>query len=924
MRPIKLIMSAFGPYAEEITLDMSLLGDGGLYLITGDTGAGKTTIFDAITFALYGEASGEMRKSDMLRSIYASPDTPTFVELTFLHKGKEYRINRNPTYERPKKRGGGTTTTGADATLTLPDGSVVTKIKDVTSRIEQILGVNRAQFMQIAMIAQGDFLRLIKADTDDRKRIFSSIFHTGNYDRLTLRVKDMERSLDADRQRIAEAIKERLATTTIAEDCEGKELVEELLSGSPIALVSRVDEVLEILSRQIERDTEKKTHIDAEIEGIDKELTSIELLLDRAKARTTLLSEREKAEKALETATAERDKAEEEQKKLPELVAEREVGVQKAERLALDLPKYERLDRLTTRRAQLDSSISEQERIKAEAETQIADLDGKIRECEENHPILEEKSQGKDAAFKEKEEATSRITDLEALKGRIENAGKLTESLATARSEYEQAKEKARVTLESYTEKNSRFLDEQAGILALTLTEGTPCPVCGSLTHPTPAEPSQDAPTEADVKKAKKESDKAQKTREEKSLECQSISTRLKTEEEEIAKSIALLFDEGATVTLEFVESAITEYDAKKTALDKRIQEIADSTEALKELDKNLSDYRTRRAGLVEKVEGCVKTIASISEDKKATDLEIETIISTLELSTKKAAEDEIKSLVERKGKIDEEIERITDKLATAQTGLATAKANLESKIDELSKTTEVDTATIDQRKKELIADKTTLQNERETASTGIQTNTRAHKDIEQKYAAFLKVEGEYITISSLNDTFGGKTMGEGRLKLETYILTHYFDRVIDKANFRFLQMSSGQYRLVRSTEAERRGQGGLELNVIDYYTGAERSVKSLSGGECFKASLSLALGLSDLIQSDAGGIELDTMFVDEGFGSLDGESVEISVRALIGLGDGSRLVGIISHRPELMAKIDRQITVTKDKHKGSRAKIVL
>lgn len=924
MRPTKLIMSAFGPYAEEITLDLSSLGDGGLYLITGDTGAGKTTIFDAITFALYGEASGEMRKSDMLRSIYASPDRPTFVELTFLHKGKEYRINRNPAYERKKKRGDGTTNTTADATLFLPDGSVVTKIKEVNSRIEQILGVNRAQFMQIAMIAQGDFLRLIAAKSEERKEIFSSIFHTGNYDRLAARVKEMERNLDAERQRIADAIKERLSTTTISEDTEGGALLEELLSGSSLALVSRVDEVLAILSRQIDIDTEKMAHIDAKSKETDDELTSIELLLDRARARAILLEEKEQAEKALEIATRERENAEEEQKKLPELLAESEAGVKKAQRLSAALVQYERLDRLIARRTQLEGSISEQEKIKTEAEKQIADLDSKIGECQQNRPILEEKSKGKDEAVKEKDEAISRISDLEDLKERIESRDELTESLATARREYEEAREKARITLESYTEKNSRFLDEQAGILALSLTEGTPCPVCGSLTHPTPAKPSKDAPTEADVKKAKKESDKAQKTREEKSLECQKVSTRLLSIEEEIAKSIILLFDEGTTVTLELVEAQITEFTSKQNALEKRIGEIDDSAEALKELDKSLAEYRTTRAGLVEKVEGCAKTIDSMTEDKKATDLEIKTITSTLELSTKKEAEDEIESLGERKVKIDEEIENIRGKLSIAESGLATAKATLKSKVDELAKTTEIDTPTLNERKKELLATKEILKAERDTTFNGRENNSRAHKDIIKKHADYLKVEAEYITISSLNDTFGGKTMGEGRIKLETYILTHYFDRVIDKANVRFLQMSSGQYRLVRSTEAEKRGQGGLELNVIDYYTGTERSVKSLSGGESFKASLSLALGLSDLIQSDAGGIELDTMFVDEGFGSLDGESVEVSVRALIGLGDGSRLVGIISHRPELMAKIDRQIVVTKDKQKGSRAKIVL
>lgn len=924
MRPTKLVMSAFGPYAEEVTIDMSLLGEGGIYLITGDTGAGKTTIFDAITFALYGSASGEMRENDMLRSIYASPDTPTFVELTFMHKGKEYKIIRNPKYQRRKKSGSGTTDTNADATLTMPDGSVVTKITAVTNKIVEILGVNREQFMQIAMIAQGEFLKLIKADTEDRKKIFSSIFHTGNYERLTLKVKDMERGLDAERQRIAEAIKERLATTTMSEDTEGKELIEELLNGSALALVRRVEEVLEILSGQISTDTEKKAQYDTEIAGIDKEITSLELLLDRAKAREKLLGEKVKAEQALATASDEMCEAQKEEVKLPLLKAEREEGVQRAERLNAALPTYERLDGLLARSTKLDSSIKAQERQKSEAEGKITESDSKILECEETRPILEAKTVGKDALIKEQEEITARITDLEKLSEGITDLEDLNGELAKAIEEYETAKEKARVALESYTYKNSRFLDEQAGILALTLIEGVPCPVCGSLTHPTPAEASQDAPTEADVKKAKEESENANADREKKSGECKTTRTKIEIKEIEIRASTMTLFGEGVKPTHELVTAAITEYVSRKTDIAKRIQEIDDSVKALRELDETLSKCKTERAGLVEKVEGCFKTIASMTEDKRATDTEIASITSSLELSTKKAAEDRIKSLGERKTEIDKEIERITVRLTAAQTTLASAKTLLESKNEELSKTEEVNTTKVEERKKELLARKTTIQKQSDIATSSKQTNTRAHKDIEKKYSDFLRVEAEYITIASLNDTFGGKAMADGKLKLETYILAHYFDRVIEKANVRFFEMSCGQYRLVRSTEAERQGQGGLELNVIDYYTGTERSVKSLSGGESFKASLSLALGLSDLIQSDAGGIELDTMFVDEGFGSLDGESVEISVRALIGLGDGSRLVGIISHRPELMAKIDRQITVTKDKHKGSQARIVV
>ena len=368
----------------------------------------------------------------------------------------------------------------------------------------------------------------------------------------------------------------------------------------------------------------------------------------------------------------------------------------------------------------------------------------------------------------------------------------------------------------------------------------------------------------------------------------------------------------------------IAELEEKKNSLESRIKEIESAKEALKSLEKDLGEKREERASLTEKIKGCIKIIEAKTEDKTLTDSQKEKIVEKLEFSTKKEAEDEIVALEKRKSEIDGDIETITQRLNQARENYATAKALLASKKEELDKSKEVDLSTIEENKQQLIASKTALTNKKEQAITRIDTNTQSLKDITEKYQVFLKVESEYVMLSGLDDTFGGKAMGEGKIKLETYILTHYFDRVIDMANVRFFTMSSGQYRLVRSTEAERQGQGGLELNVIDYYTGAERSVKSLSGGESFKASLSLALGLSDLIQSDAGGIELDTMFVDEGFGSLDTESIDVAVRALIGLGDGTRLVGIVSHRPELLASIDRQIQVKKDKKSGSTARIVL
>ncbi len=924
MRPTRLEMSAFGPYAEVVSLDMERLGERGLYLITGDTGAGKTTIFDAIAFALYGEPSGAFRKADMMRSKYADRDRETYVELSFTHKDKYYTIRRNPTYERPSKRGDGIAKTNASATLTLPDGSVVTKVKDATDKIIELLGVNREQFLQIAMIAQGDFLRLLNAGTKERQEIFSSIFHTEAYDTLTLRVKELARSLGDDRIKTAEAIRLHLGTAIIPEGYEGKEKISEAVGGEAVPCARQAEELCEIITNILGADRELQERLQTELERVDGELTDIALILDRAKKRAELVLDVKNAESALNIAVEAENIALDSEKEIPTLEREREEVIAGAEKLRSAIPEYIRLDALNNRCRELEADIDTHIKSRTDAEEKIAMLTGSISEATEKRPKFKKKSEGLEEAAREKAEVERRIDALMQLKERILNRDNISENLSKKRAEYEIARVEAEKTLLEYTEMHSRFLDEQAGILAGQLVEGESCPVCGSTHHPRPAVQATDAPTEADIKKKKKESDKAQRDRERLSGECSALSASLEAEEREIRANVELLFTGSDRVDIPLIDATKEELDERKRELEERIKEINSSIKELDELDKQLSLDRVELSAQQEAVRGLTRLIMTLTEELKTVVAERGAILNGLSYQTKDEAEARILSLEERKKRIDEGIAEINQKVTKAKEALASARALLESKREELEAQPQVDAENAEERRATLNNEKRALTATKEQTKTRIDTNEKALSDIRKRASEFCELERKYRMLSGLDDTFSGKAMGDGRIKLETYILTHYFDRVIDKANIRFWQMTTGQYQLVRSREAERQGQGGLELNVIDFFTGSERSVRSLSGGESFKASLSLALGLSDLIQSDAGGIELDTMFVDEGFGSLDPNSLDAAIRALTGLADGSRLVGIVSHVAELKARIDHQIVVTKDKEKGSKARIQL
>ena len=918
MRPVRLTMSAFGPYAEETVVDFSLLGESGLYLITGDTGAGKTTIFDAITFALFGEASGGARDAKTFRSKYALPDVPTKVCLVFSYGNAEYTVERNPEYERKKTRGEGTTLERANAILTLPDGRVVTKVKEVDEAIRTILGIDRSQFMQIAMIAQGDFRKILLAPTDERIRIFQKLFRTRNFYVLQERLKD-----EAGRRRKAwDEIKRSIAQYQEGIVCgEGSPLAEQAEEARAGTLPA--EDIAVLLEELIRQDRSAKEDVDKEIAAIEQKLLVIEQHLTEAKAQDEIRNRRTQAEKKL---AEEKEAQAEDIRRLEEAQAQQPEIVRLTEdraTLSAALPEYETLDGLQKEQTAL------QEQIAALTQQQTilhASIDA------DTETIRTEKEELQDLSGCEKEKALqeAQLADTETkrkaaadLRKQIQAAEKLTGNLEKAQESYRKKAEVAKEAKLIYEHAHRAYLDDQAGILAEDLKEGEPCPVCGSTEHPHPALLMDGAPTKEELDAYKEAAETADKAESNASVQAGELRASLKTQLAHIQsmqegdlsdlKKIGQAAKEKEDQLAQVIQdilSRIDELDEKLTRKEKLVEQLPQKEEQLEQKKTELRKAETEKAAAMAKAE--------------ATDRSILDLQKKLRFPSKSDAEAEIQRLKKKQEDLEEELAQAQKACTEREKSITALMAAMQEAENLLAGRETIDTEAEEQSRDIFTAEKAEAAKRQESITVRLSKNQSTAENLSERQQELVKAEEAWTLVRTLSDTANANLSGREKIMLETYVQMAYFDRIIERANLRLMIMTDGQYELKRRKEpANLKMQSGLELDVIDHHNGSERSVATLSGGESFKASLALALGLSDEIQSQAGGIRLDTMFVDEGFGTLDEESLRQALRALMSLTESNRLVGIISHVNELKEKIDRQIIVTKDQSGGASVKIV-
>lgn len=921
MRPIKLTVSAFGPYAGKTVLDLDKLGENGLYLITGDTGAGKTTIFDAITYALYGEASGDNREPSMFRSKYAEATTPTEVELVFSYAGKTYTVKRNPEYERPKSRGEGFTTQKAEVQLIYPDGRVVTKQRDVDNAIRDIMGINRSQFLQIAMIAQGDFLKLLLAPTEERKKIFRQIFKTQLYQDLQDRLKKESGQLNDKCDAAHNSIKQYIDGITCDENDVLSIEVEKAKNG-----LLPVKDVMDLIDRLLTQDRGKKTDIQKSISDADKALEIVNANLGKIEAK-------EQTQKALDQAQNSLTRENEASLALKAAfdiekgkISEREQLAEEKARIEAEFPRYEALAVLEKQIKNDENAISKNERQLKKDREQYATDEAEFEKLKTEFESLSDAGEGKEKLYRQKEKVQEKLTKVQNLSALFETFHELGDNLAALQSDYKKASEASEKATADYEAKNCAFLDEQAGIIAETLESGKPCPVCGSLEHPCIAHKSAKAPTEAQLKRAKENADKARKVAEDLSGKCKEAKGILdakKVETEKLVKELwqSVAFEDAENKLPEEQKVVFAEITALDTALSEEEKKVSRRSELTESLPKTEKTLKERDKDISNRNTALEADKASLSEKKKQRDADRES------LRFDSIAEAQSKS--DALGKTVSEMKKAYDNAQSALSDSDKKIAGYNASITELSKQLssdcDLDKEAETKKKTELSEKRAADDDAAKALHTRIESNTKVLANIRAKVGDLDTLEKSYTWLKALSNTANGNISGKEKVMLETYIQMTYFDRIIARANTRFMVMSGGQYELKRRREAENnRSQSGLDLDVIDHYNGTERSVKTLSGGESFKASLSLALGLSDEIQASAGGVKLDTMFVDEGFGSLDEESLDQAMKALSSLADGNRLVGIISHVVDLKNRIDKQIVVEKEKSGGSKACIVL
>ncbi len=1096
MRPLMLEMSAFGPYRDKIRIDMDSIGENGIYLITGDTGAGKTFIFDAITFALYGRASGDNREPKMMRSKYAVEGTETYVSLKFSYRGKIYTVKRQPQYERLKLNGRGTVKQPAYAELRLSDGSFVTGETPVTKKINEIIGIDRSQFTQIAMIAQGDFRKFLFADTKDRIAIFRKIFRTDCYCMLQDYLK---KELSTSKAKCRNNFDERAM------------FVRQI--GIPENFHHNYDfmddfeytdtEILSLISRIEAADLRSESVLKQEISEIEKKIAEINSLLEKNKKRNEILGDIEKNENIMSDTLENLENLKSKNYKNETLRPEIESLTEKVTLVKRDIEQYsvldslseqirdteqkivslkekykselaeekslkEKLDKCREKLKSLEGSEEKRRRFESQLDNLSLQMDktqnlsdnienyiqkkGTLREVSEKiektsaekvrqeqaeaeirerisliqpHlseiPDMREKYQ---ILLAQKERVKKNLDTAERLLREIDNFSAENASLLKIQSRYRECSEKCDRVREKFYSSKRAFLDNQAGILAKSLEDGKPCPVCGSLSHPQIAHCNQDAPDEKTLKQLESALQTAEKETEQMSISAHSRAGELsaieKTLREKFSETIqgdfentenAVAVTKNKTVSLraelEKIDrdmmdtlSKLEKIQAEQRECEKLEKRLEEQSESVRELGEKLSSLKAEFSGVsanmdfvknsamphirelfgdidiedarqkvTERKSEISDKIASVGEDIERAEREIakkaelekflphvekklatlsESIIETgrdisaeerscenfvrqknslllkLEFPDRSAVETYISQSEERIKKFNFEseslkkgIESVNLEIAGMTARLSQLRENLESypEVDETEKTEELSKC-ISQKK---IADDTCAEIRARRTH-----NQYVGGKIVEVSKNLRKSEERMNMIRELSDTANGTISGKEKITLEAYVQTAFFDKIIRRANERLFVMSDGQYSLKRREEdTNKRSQIGLELDVVDHMNESVRDVRSLSGGEAFKASLCLALGLSEEVQSSSGGIRIDTMFVDEGFGSLDENSLHLAVKALAGLSDGNRLVGIISHVSELREKIEKQIVVTKD-NSGSRIDIIV
>ena len=911
MKPVRLTMNAFGPYAAQVVLDMERLCSGGLYLICGDTGSGKTMLFDAITYALYGEASGNTRDAAMLRSKYAEPAEYTYVEMEFDLSGERYTVHRTLGREK-EKNGEKVLEKSTDAWLRYPDGRVTTKHKDVTAAVCALTGLDRERFRRTVMIAQGEFRELLDAKTEDRMVILRNIFGTGLYERFANTAKQ----LASEEKKRADVLRQELAGCKLMFDVGADTELAEKLAGIPEFLPPDLEETVQAF---LDRQEAERTRLEKQRDTETAETETARYMLTRAEADVE--NERRLAAAKAELARAEntRNTAEE---RCAETAGYRAEAVRCREKSAAILSRADEYTELE----QLRGSLAEDEREIRECDAGIARYEKRIFLMEAE---IERAGEGMEQAKNEADgaelyQAERRLVQEEGKRlaivlERIAQYEKIVPEQEAETAKYRKsAAEKVRLqTL--CAEEERRYFDGLAGVLAAELRDGEPCPVCGSMEHPAPAVSGGETVTRAGLAKLRAECESAAKTAEKFAVNAGRLRGIRKQLTEELCS------EAGTDIPEESAEAAwISCY---KEEAEKRYRELAERSRELRgkaercaeagqrfaELEEKLKRYQqlcTEERGMREQLVKRKDALWAADEEKKE---RIAQVSGRLPYATLAELKREAAILTERA----ETLEKEADTAVQIFTEAAAQVKNCQGVCDTLAgQLADSCAAHCEEFRETYERCRVALAETGEALvrlSGVLEKNRAAALMLRQAGGKLAESEKRSVLYAQISDTANGNIKGKERIMLETFWQVRLFERIIRLANIRLMKMTDGRYELLRRSGAENlRSKSGLELDIRDHWNGSVRSVKTLSGGESFTASLALALALSDETEAEAGGVKIDAMFIDEGFGSLDETALDMAMAVLKLQSIAGRSVGIISHVAGLRERIERKIVVTK------------
>lgn len=872
MRPIKLEMSAFGPYAGLECVDFTMLGENGLFLVAGDTGAGKTTIFDAISFALYGVVSGDpkRRTGKSFRSDYADKAMDTWVEYTFLNGEKQYVIRRCPEYIKEGRK----SPCIAEAEMHCSDGRSWSKIQTVNEAVEELIGLSASQFSQVAMIAQGDFLSILRADSKTRATIFRRIFDTQLYDDIKeiVRKKNEEAST---RCKVAETTYLSLAGQVACSDDEIEELKitehtstcgrgNELCSAIEV-LLSRHQAALDTLHEEHEKVSQSLSKANAILENAEIQNASIQKLMQSKERQQVLLLEKDEISK-LEHNIAEAQRAQKVRNVHEQLIGE------------------------TRRMEQLQTTLQRQEQELKTRQEACGDAQQALKLLAGNEQRIIE--------LEEKQQILGRVLPLFADYRRI--AVKLNAARAKLSSQFDMQAQKAK----NYEMLSLAYLADQAGVLADQLESGKPCLVCGSTDHPSLAKHIENAPTKAQVDLAEKERSLQEKATQLQSEECVSIQQQLHESRKQLS---AVIGDKEPTSELE------ADCQRKYQQFSKTIGELKVSLKNAQELYLNEnSRLQTARALLENNQNEMVKQreLVSNTNDLYVRELEINGFINE---------EAYINAML-----VDAEMDANRKTIALYHQDRATVETLVESLSEQWEGKQLINITGIKEEQMLLRMQDSELKDKERSLEGYMIRNKRLLPQLQDLMSKIMDYARKADMLDDLYRTVSGNVRGAAKIPFENYILQYYFRRVIVEANKRLDLMSDGRFSLCQKREESLSGKAGLALDVLDRFTGKTRDVGTLSGGESFLASLALALGFAEVVQARKGGVRLDTLFIDEGFGTLDDESLKRALDMLSQFAGGKRLIGIISHVSMLKECIPNKILVQTKIPQGSCVKVVI